>query len=69
MTKSQLQALEDIRDHGDPWRRVRGQAQHGGWHGVMKVIARKRWAAYNGDYGWTLTAVGRKELLASYDGR
>lgn len=38
----QMQALEDVRDHGDPWRRVRGQSQHGGWSSVMRVIEYKR---------------------------
>lgn len=63
MTPSQRQALEDIRTHGDPYRRVRGQSQHGGWHGVMRVILRRRWARH-GASRWRLTVAGARELAA-----
>lgn len=46
-TVSQMQALEDTIAHGDPWARVFGQAQHGGWSGVMTVLSRNRWVRYN----------------------
>lgn len=61
---SQLQALEDIERHGDPWKRVFGQSQHGGWHRVMLVIEhRAKWAKFDGRRKkWVLTDAGRAIL-------
>jgi hypothetical protein len=58
---AQRQALEDIRDHGDPLHRVRGRAQHGGWDGVMRVITRERWA-WNDGTEWVMTTMGAQAL-------
>lgn len=60
MSPPQRQALEDIRDSGNPWARVHGQAQHGGWYGVMLVIEhRKKWARFDGRRRkWVLTKAG-----------
>jgi hypothetical protein len=63
---SQIQALEDVRDHGDPWARVHGQSQHGGWSSVMGVLERKKWVTYaalpNGHDGYKLTPAGQAVL-------
>jgi hypothetical protein len=62
-TASQRQALEDIERHGDPWARVHGQSQHGGWNGVMCVIKRENWAFFSEDsQKWELTEDGKKAL-------
>lgn len=62
MTSSQRQALEDVEKHDDPWHRVRGQAQHGGWAGVMQVLVhRKKWIEFV-SRKWELTEAGREAL-------
>lgn len=60
---SQLQALEDIAAHGDPYYRVQGQAQHGGWASVMNVLQNRLWARYSATRRrWVLMAEGRRVL-------
>lgn len=59
-TPSQIQALEDIERHGNPWYRVRGQSQHGGWQSVVGVIQRAGWACSSPS--WALTETGREVL-------
>jgi hypothetical protein len=61
MTGAQRQAMEDVERHGDPWHRVLGQAQHGGWHGVMRVLQRKRWITFVRGK-WALTRAGKDAL-------
>lgn len=63
MTPSQFQALEDIERYGDPFVRVHGQSQHGGWFRVMMVINRNGWAE-SGKRRWTLTTKGRSAMRA-----
>jgi len=59
------QALEDIQRSGDPWARVFGQSQHGGWNAVMSKIRREGWARYDeASERWELTAEGKKALKA-----
>jgi hypothetical protein len=59
------QALEDIHDSGDPWARVRGRSQHGGWSNVVAKIQKSGWAVYSEPRGrWELTAEGKKVLKA-----
>lgn len=67
ISASQRQALEDIERYGDPWARVVGQSQHGGWYRVMLVIVHRRmWARYDGRRKrWVLTAEGRRALKDS----
>jgi hypothetical protein len=58
----QLQALQDTRDHHDPWCRVRGMSQHGGWYRVMLVLEhRRKWVRYVRQR-WELTAEGARVL-------
>jgi hypothetical protein len=63
-TQAQLRALGSIEQHGDPWFRVHGMAEHGGFQGTLKVIMRRRWArCVRGK--WSLTAAG--ELVLNGD--
>jgi hypothetical protein len=63
LSQPQRQALEDVERHGNPRARVFGQAQHGGWHSVMRVIERQRWARFDGrKKKWVLTDAGRAAL-------
>ena len=63
-TRSQLQALEDIEKHSNPYFRVHGQSQHGGWHSVMRVLERNAWTRYHMKAGkWVLTDAGRAALF------
>lgn len=57
MTASQFQALEDISRTGNPWARVRGKSQYGGWSGVIHVITREEWAHFS-DGRWVVTEAG-----------
>lgn len=57
MTAAQYQALEDIVRYGNPWARVHGQAQHGGWFGVMRVLDREEWARFQNER-WLVTDGG-----------
>jgi len=63
-TPQQLQALEDIECHGDPWHHVFGMSQHGGWHRVMLVVEhRAKWARYDKRRErWHLTNAGKAVL-------
>ncbi len=61
MTASQYQALEDIKRSGNPWARVRGQAQHGGWASVIHVIKREGWARLDA-HEWSVTDVGEAAM-------
>lgn len=62
MTPSQFQAMEDVARTGDPYARVFGQAMHGGWSGVMRVIEfKEKWIQHNGKK-WVLTPAGKKAL-------
>jgi hypothetical protein len=66
LTPSQIQALEDTERHGNPWARVHGQSQYGGWHGVMFVLNRNKWIALDEKSGkYKLTDAGRKALRES----
>jgi hypothetical protein len=59
-TPSQMQALEDTIAGGDPWGRVFGQSQHGGWHGVMCVLNRNEWIRYDKrKKKYVITSAGR----------
>ena len=61
MTPSQRQALEDVKKHGDPWFRVYGQAQHGGWNGVLRALLRKGFLKFTRGT-WVVTEAGRAAL-------
>lgn len=61
MTPSQYQALEDIARSGDPWARVKGQAQHGGWAGVIHAIQREGWARRDA-HEWSVTEAGKAAM-------
>jgi hypothetical protein len=63
-TRSQMIALEDTINAGDPWARVYGQSMHGGWHGVMSVLQRNKWIRYDEQKKkFVITAAGQ----AAYD--
>lgn len=69
VSDSQLQALEDVERCGDPWARVFGQSQHGGWNGVMRVVQHeRRWIRHTGKR-WVLTAAGDVALRAERERR
>jgi hypothetical protein len=38
----QQRCLEDVRDHGDPWRRIFGGAAHGGMFKTMNFLQHKK---------------------------
>ena len=64
LSHAQRQALQDVRRCGDPWARVRGQSQHGGWHSVMRVLVRNGWVRLvrSESGGWVLTDEGAAAL-------
>jgi len=62
MSPSQLQALQDVKRTGNPWQRVFGQSQHGGWNSVMRVLWRMKWIKTDRADRYVLTEAGRKAL-------
>jgi hypothetical protein len=62
VSPAQLRALQDTRDHGNPWYSIYGQSAHGGMHGTMMVISvHNKWVWHNGKT-WVLTKEGKKVL-------
>ena len=46
----QQRTLEGVRDHGDPWARVHGGAEHGGMFKVMNFLQHKmKWIEWEPD--------------------
>ena len=66
MTPAQLQALEDVERCGDPWARVHGMSQHGGWASVMRILVHeRRWIHRVHGEKWALTIDGKAALRAA----
>jgi hypothetical protein len=58
----QIQALEDVERSGNPWARVHGQAQHGGWSALMRFLEHKqKWIVFRRNR-YQLTAAGKAAL-------
>ena len=68
LSPAQRRALEDVRDHGTPYWRVRGRSQHGGMASVIRIVRARGWAEVinydaEGERNvWRLTDAGRAAL-------
>lgn len=64
LSAAQLSMLRSIRDHGDPWAKIRGQSAHGGAHGTLVSLTRRGLIEFDdgGHGGWEATAAGISAL-------
>lgn len=61
LSPSQLSMLESVRDTGDPWARIFGQAAHGGAAGTIASLQKRALLKHDGTK-WALTPEGTAAL-------
>jgi hypothetical protein len=64
LSLAQIRMLQSVDDYSDPYHHLRGQSEHGGAHGTMRVLLNRKLITYPVRVGqrWILTRAGRKAL-------
>ena len=65
LSSAQMAMLKRIREHGDPWRGLRGRSQFGGAEGTIRVLKKEGLITDHGGVigaGWALTIDGNRAM-------